>query len=203
MRLLRPCQGRVAETFRCPADRLPGLRRRFVQQAGHRRRLPAEGSGWYATDFRGGSSAAPATADGAAKNGEGAKPADGAAKPADGPPSPPRAAPSRPTAAPPRPSPTRRRPAAAAAPATERNTDVRPAQMAAGRIAGHRAGGHHHRRAAMDHRHARPHAADPARGLAAGPPDRRAHSRLRRAADAGHPAGGRARWSATSWARSW
>jgi putative FmdB family regulatory protein len=42
-----------------------------------------KGSGWYATDFRGGSSGAPAPADGAAKNGEGAKPADGAAKPAD------------------------------------------------------------------------------------------------------------------------
>ena len=43
-----------------------------------------KGSGWYATDFKGGSSAAPATADAAAKNGESAKPADGAAKPADG-----------------------------------------------------------------------------------------------------------------------
>jgi putative FmdB family regulatory protein len=42
-----------------------------------------KGSGWYATDFKGGSSAAPATADGAGKNGEGAKPADGAAKPAE------------------------------------------------------------------------------------------------------------------------
>ena len=42
-----------------------------------------KGSGWYATDFRGGSSGAPAPADGAAKNGDGAKPADGAAKPAD------------------------------------------------------------------------------------------------------------------------
>ena len=43
-----------------------------------------KGSGWYATDFKGGAGAAPATADAAAKNGEGAKPADGAAKPADG-----------------------------------------------------------------------------------------------------------------------
>ncbi len=42
-----------------------------------------KGSGWYATDFRGGSSGAPAPAEGAAKNGEAAKPADGAAKPAD------------------------------------------------------------------------------------------------------------------------
>jgi putative FmdB family regulatory protein len=44
-----------------------------------------KGSGWYATDFRGGSSGAPAPADGAAKNGDAAKPADGAAKPAESP----------------------------------------------------------------------------------------------------------------------
>lgn len=46
-----------------------------------------KGSGWYATDFRGGSSSAPpAPADGPAKNGEAAtKPADGAAKPAETP----------------------------------------------------------------------------------------------------------------------
>jgi putative FmdB family regulatory protein len=44
-----------------------------------------KGSGWYATDFRGGSSGAPAPADGAAKNGDAAKPADGAAKPAETP----------------------------------------------------------------------------------------------------------------------
>jgi putative FmdB family regulatory protein len=53
-----------------------------------------KGSGWYATDFKGGSNApAPATADGkpaeGAKPGDGAKPADGSktaetAKPADG-----------------------------------------------------------------------------------------------------------------------
>ena len=42
-----------------------------------------KGSGWYATDFRSGSSGAPAPADGAAKNGEDAKPADSASKPAD------------------------------------------------------------------------------------------------------------------------
>ena len=42
-----------------------------------------KGSGWYATDFRGGSTGAPAPAEGASKNGEGAKPADSAAKPAD------------------------------------------------------------------------------------------------------------------------
>ena len=42
-----------------------------------------KGSGWYATDFKGGSSTASAPADGAAKNGDGAKPADGAAKPAE------------------------------------------------------------------------------------------------------------------------
>jgi putative FmdB family regulatory protein len=46
-----------------------------------------KGSGWYATDFKGGSSAAPASADGSKsaggdKTGNG-KPADGAAKPAD------------------------------------------------------------------------------------------------------------------------
>jgi putative FmdB family regulatory protein len=46
-----------------------------------------KGSGWYATDFKGGSSAAPTSADGSksadgAKTGDG-KPADGAAKPAD------------------------------------------------------------------------------------------------------------------------
>jgi putative FmdB family regulatory protein len=41
-----------------------------------------KGSGWYATDFRGGSSA-PAPSEGASKDAEGAKPADGAAKPAD------------------------------------------------------------------------------------------------------------------------
>jgi putative FmdB family regulatory protein len=46
-----------------------------------------KGSGWYATDFKGGSSAAPASADGSksadgARTGDG-KPADGAAKPAD------------------------------------------------------------------------------------------------------------------------
>lgn len=45
-----------------------------------------KGSGWYATDFRNGSGAAPAApaADGA-KPAETAKPADGAAKPADSP----------------------------------------------------------------------------------------------------------------------
>jgi putative FmdB family regulatory protein len=42
-----------------------------------------KGSGWYATDFRGGSSGAPAPADGVAKNGEAAKPADSASKPAE------------------------------------------------------------------------------------------------------------------------
>ena len=42
-----------------------------------------KGSGWYATDFRGGSAGAPAPAEGASKDAEGAKPADGAAKPAD------------------------------------------------------------------------------------------------------------------------
>jgi putative FmdB family regulatory protein len=41
-----------------------------------------KGSGWYATDFKGGSKGAPA-ADGA-KGADGAKPADGAAKPAEG-----------------------------------------------------------------------------------------------------------------------
>ncbi len=43
-----------------------------------------KGSGWYVTDFRGGSSGSPAPSGGGARNGEGAKPADGAAKPADG-----------------------------------------------------------------------------------------------------------------------
>jgi len=48
-----------------------------------------KGSGWYATDFRGGSTGAPA-AD-AAKPADGAaKPADGAAKPADAPPAAPK-----------------------------------------------------------------------------------------------------------------
>jgi putative FmdB family regulatory protein len=43
-----------------------------------------KGSGWYATDFRGGgSNGAAAPANGADKNGDAAKPADGAAKPAD------------------------------------------------------------------------------------------------------------------------
>ncbi len=46
-----------------------------------------KGSGWYATDFKGGSSAVPAAADGAKpadEAGTGAgKPADGGAKPAD------------------------------------------------------------------------------------------------------------------------
>ncbi|HSI55215.1 MAG TPA: FmdB family zinc ribbon protein [Ramlibacter sp.] len=51
-----------------------------------------KGSGWYATDFKGGSTAAPAAADGekkadGAKTGtstaEGAKPAEAPAKPAD------------------------------------------------------------------------------------------------------------------------
>jgi putative FmdB family regulatory protein len=42
-----------------------------------------KGSGWYATDFRGGASNAAAGANGA-RNGEGAKIDDGAAKPADG-----------------------------------------------------------------------------------------------------------------------
>ena len=44
-----------------------------------------KGSGWYATDFRGGSSnGAAAPANGADKNGDAAKPADGAAKPTEG-----------------------------------------------------------------------------------------------------------------------
>lgn len=46
-----------------------------------------KGSGWYATDFKNGSTPAPAAGANAAKpaekNGEGAKPADTAAKPAD------------------------------------------------------------------------------------------------------------------------
>ena len=42
-----------------------------------------KGSGWYATDFKGGSSAPPATADAAAKNGESAKPAESKAKPSE------------------------------------------------------------------------------------------------------------------------
>src|SRR5512140_913312 len=41
-----------------------------------------KGSGWYATDFRGGNKNAAAGAD-AAKTGDGAKTADGAAKPAE------------------------------------------------------------------------------------------------------------------------
>src|SRR5512140_2643862 len=44
-----------------------------------------KGSGWYATDFRGGgSNGAAAPANGTDKNGDAAKPADGATKPADG-----------------------------------------------------------------------------------------------------------------------
>jgi len=42
-----------------------------------------KGSGWYATDFRGGSNAAPASKDEGAGKSDGAKPADGASKPAD------------------------------------------------------------------------------------------------------------------------
>ena len=44
-----------------------------------------KGSGWYATDFRGGSTSAPAPAsgEGDGKKADGAKPADSAAKPAD------------------------------------------------------------------------------------------------------------------------
>ena len=43
-----------------------------------------KGSGWYATDFRNGSSPAPAApADGAAKPAEAAKPADTGSKPAE------------------------------------------------------------------------------------------------------------------------
>src|SRR5215207_6058185 len=49
-----------------------------------------KGSGWYATDFRGGNNAAPASADGQKADGEakpadGAKTADGAAKTGDSP----------------------------------------------------------------------------------------------------------------------
>ncbi|MDB5871375.1 MAG: regulatory protein FmdB family [Ramlibacter sp.] len=48
-----------------------------------------QGSGWYATDFKGGSTAAPASAEGgkgegAAKPADGAKTGDSAAKPAEG-----------------------------------------------------------------------------------------------------------------------
>ena len=42
-----------------------------------------KGSGWYATDFRGGSTSAPASGEGDGKKADGAKPADSAAKPAD------------------------------------------------------------------------------------------------------------------------
>ena len=42
-----------------------------------------KGSGWYATDFRGGSNNAAAPDNGGEKSGDVAKPADGAAKPAD------------------------------------------------------------------------------------------------------------------------
>ena len=62
--------------------------------------------------------------------------------------------------------------------------------MAPVRPAGHRPGGDHHCRAAMDHRHAGPDAADPAPGLAPGSPARLPHPGLRRAADTGDPAAG-------------
>ena len=41
-----------------------------------------KGSGWYATDFKGGSSAAPASTESPASGGDSAKPADAGAKPA-------------------------------------------------------------------------------------------------------------------------
>jgi putative FmdB family regulatory protein len=61
-----------------------------------------KGSGWYATDFKGGSSGAPAAGSEGAKSAdaaktEGGKPADGAAKPAES--SPAAAKPDAPTAA--------------------------------------------------------------------------------------------------------
>lgn len=65
----------------CPSCGAPAFTKQ-VTAAG----FQLKGSGWYATDFRNGSGAAPAApaADGA-KPAEAAKPADSAAKPADSP----------------------------------------------------------------------------------------------------------------------
>ena len=61
--------------------------------------------------------------------------------------------------------------------------------MVAVRLAGHRAAGHHARRAELDHRHARPDAVAAARAVA-GLAQRSQGARPGRSAHADHPAGG-------------
>ena len=167
-----------------------------------------KGSGWYATDFRGRQRPPRRPSRRPARRPTTAKPADGGPQAVRQPARRRRAK----TDAPRRSA----RPAAAArpAPATERRPMLAlrkwllagllvivPVAITA-------------RRAALDHRHARPDAADPARRPGTGPPDRLPHPRPRRAADAGHPADrrrrrqqlrrqeagglGRPRWSAAS-----
>jgi putative FmdB family regulatory protein len=67
-----------------PLSKCPACGKKKYQKQLTAAGFQLKGSGWYATDFRGGSTGAPAPADGATKNGEGAKTADSAAKPADG-----------------------------------------------------------------------------------------------------------------------
>ena len=66
-----------APLTQCPACGAPAFTKQLTAAG-----FQLKGSGWYATDFRGGSTPAPA-ADGAPAS-DAAKPADGAAKPADG-----------------------------------------------------------------------------------------------------------------------
>jgi SSS family solute:Na+ symporter len=53
MRVLRTQQGRLAKDVRCTADRLPAVRGIELSQAGHRRRIPAQGLGLVRDGFPG------------------------------------------------------------------------------------------------------------------------------------------------------
>jgi len=83
MRVLRVFQGRAARRVRRPRCRICQLRWWWLPEAADGGRLPAtEGSGWYATDFKGGGTSAPASTEAPASGGDAAKPADTGAKPA-------------------------------------------------------------------------------------------------------------------------
>ena len=66
-----------APLTQCPACGAPAFTKQLTAAG-----FQLKGSGWYATDFRGGSTASAPAAEGDSKPADGAKPAD-AAKPAD------------------------------------------------------------------------------------------------------------------------
>ena len=198
------CQGRAAENVRCAPDGVPGLRRRPSTSSSPR---PVSSS-----RDRAGTSPISAAAPAMPRPSPQRRPTIARPKPSrqqavrERRRRPNAAEPARPSAAArPRPRPpSRRSPRGCGAPWSLNDRDGCPAQMAAGRPAGHRA--------------AWPSPSGCCNWIigtldqtllilpASWQPDRLLgvpHPRLRRAADAGHPAGGRRRPPATSSARSW